>query len=187
MIVIVCGGRNYRLRSELYTQMDRLHTDKPITLLRHGKATGADEVAGQWAKSRDVPVDEHPVTKEEWFIKGKGAGPERNQRMLDANPKPDLVVAFSGGYGTRDMVRRSRHSGVPVLDLRTRCRTCRIRYASRETAQAALDNAREARLTKGSGRRVENGYYECEDCGGWHLTSHARDSTQGIDTGNGGA
>lgn len=44
---------------------------------------------------------------------GKAAGPIRNQRMLDEG-KPDLVVAFPGGRGTADMVRRAKAAGVPV-------------------------------------------------------------------------
>jgi len=39
----------------------------------------------------------------EWDELGKKAGPLRNQRMLDEG-KPDLVVAFPGGGGTKDMV-----------------------------------------------------------------------------------
>jgi hypothetical protein len=38
----------------------------------------------------------------------------RNQAMLDYG-KPDLVVAFPGGKGTADMVRRARVAGVKVL------------------------------------------------------------------------
>jgi hypothetical protein len=43
----------------------------------------------------------------EWLsLAGPAAGPIRNQRMLDWGP--DLVVAFAGGKGTADMVRRAR-------------------------------------------------------------------------------
>src|SRR5262249_16770583 len=46
----------------------------------------------------------------EWDELGKKAGPLRNQRMLDEG-KPDLVVAFPGGGGTKDMVRRAVQAG----------------------------------------------------------------------------
>ena len=46
----------------------------------------------------------------------KKAGPLRNQRMLDEG-KPDLVVAFPGGGGTKDMVRRSVKAGVPIHEV----------------------------------------------------------------------
>ena len=39
-----------------------------------------------------------------------------NQRMLDEG-KPDLVVAFPGAGGTKDMVRRAVKAGVPVHEV----------------------------------------------------------------------
>ena len=47
---------------------------------------------------------------------GKKAGPLRNQRMLDEG-KPDLVVAFPGGGGTKDTVRRAVQAGVIIHDV----------------------------------------------------------------------
>ena len=44
------------------------------------------------------------------------APPLRNQRMLDEG-KPDLVVAFPGGGGTKDMVRRAVKAGVPIHEV----------------------------------------------------------------------
>ena len=45
----------------------------------------------------------------------RGAGPVRNARMLVE--KPDLVIAFPGGPGTADMVRRARAAGVEVVEI----------------------------------------------------------------------
>jgi ABC-type sugar transport system substrate-binding protein len=36
--------------------------------------------------------------------------------MLDEG-KPDIVVAFPGGTGTADMVRRARKAGVVVIEV----------------------------------------------------------------------
>lgn len=36
--------------------------------------------------------------------------------MLDL-AKPDVVVAFKGGRGTADMVRRAREAGVKVIEV----------------------------------------------------------------------
>jgi len=52
----------------------------------------------------------------EWDELGKKAGPLRNQRMLDEG-KPDLVVAFPGGGGTKDMVRRAVSAGVAIHEV----------------------------------------------------------------------
>jgi hypothetical protein len=57
-----------------------------------------------------VPID---VYVAQWKKHGRAAGPIRNQRMLDEG-KPDLVVAFPGGRGTADMIRRAERAGVPV-------------------------------------------------------------------------
>ena len=43
----------------------------------------------------------------------KSAGHIRNQVMLDKG-KPDVVVAFPGGRGTADMVRRAEGAGIEV-------------------------------------------------------------------------
>ncbi len=45
---------------------------------------------------------------------GKSAGSIRNQQMIDEG-KPDLVVAFPGGFGTKDMVRRAKKHNIEVI------------------------------------------------------------------------
>jgi predicted polyphosphate/ATP-dependent NAD kinase len=50
------------------------------------------------------------------LTQGKAAGIIRNQRMLDEG-KPDLVIAFQGGDGTADMVRRANKSKIPTIIL----------------------------------------------------------------------
>ncbi len=47
-----------------------------------------------------------------WERHGRAAGVIRNQAMLDYGI--DLVLAFPGGRGTADMVRRARSAGVAV-------------------------------------------------------------------------
>ena len=66
---------------------------------------------------RNIPVERFPA---DWSEYGKAAGAIRNQQMLDEGT-PDLVVAFPGGNGTLDMVRRSQRAGIKVL--RTKERT----------------------------------------------------------------
>ena len=49
----------------------------------------------------------------------------------------------------------------------------KIRYETEEIALAALEDARNGRR-RGRGRYgVEKRVYECESCGGWHLTHMA--------------
>lgn len=54
-------------------------------------------------------TEPHPA---DWSTHGKAAGPIRNQQMADA--RADLCLAFPGGKGISDMVRRAERAGIPV-------------------------------------------------------------------------
>lgn len=108
MKVLVCGGRNFIDRPWLYSVLDQL--GGTVTEIISGGATGADRYAIHWALERKVPYTEWPA---DWKFDGKAAGPLRNQRMLE-RAKPDMVIAFPGGRGTADMVRRAKDAKVPV-------------------------------------------------------------------------
>ena len=114
MIVLVCGGRDYQDRDALERTMVRLaEIHGPFTQVIHGGARGADRLAGEWGIRHRILVRQFPA---QWDKNGKKAGPIRNQQMLDEG-KPDLVIAFPGGSGTADMVRRARAAGVEVLEI----------------------------------------------------------------------
>jgi len=110
MRLLVCGGRDFENKLGLYAALDAVHRKKPITVLVHGGATGADRLAGLWASENKVRVE---VYAADWDGQGKAAGPIRNQRMID-HGKPDAAVAFAGGSGTADMVRRLESAGIKV-------------------------------------------------------------------------
>lgn len=107
--LIVCGGRDFHDYDRLASVMDRLRAIRPIAMVFHGNARGADTLAHRWCVDRGVKV--HPVPAD-WAKHGKAAGPKRNQAMLGQGI--DLVVAFPGGRGTEDMVKRARAAGVMV-------------------------------------------------------------------------
>ena len=65
---------------------------------------------------RDVALPAPSTTSHAREPSPRGAGPERNARML-AEGRPDLVVAFPGGTGTADMVRRAKAAGVRVVEV----------------------------------------------------------------------
>ncbi len=114
MKVLVCGGRAYHDKEAVFRALDNLHTGhaRPITRVIQGGGTGADALGARWATLRGIEVQEF---RAEWATDGPSAGPRRNQRMLDV-ARPDLVVAFPGGRGTADMVRRARRARVIVLE-----------------------------------------------------------------------
>lgn len=111
--LIVCGGRDYPNGVRIYDTLDRIASarGKPAAL-RHGSARGADMWGESWARCRGVPAVRYPA---DWRKYGPAAGPIRNAAMLAAGA--DLVVAFPGGRGTEDMVRRAKAAGVPVVEV----------------------------------------------------------------------
>lgn len=113
MIVLVCGGRNFVDYDLLAGYLDGLHRCRPITKIIHGAARGADSLAGRWAQELGIASRAFPA---DWKAHGRGAGPIRNQQMLDEG-RPESVVAFPGGRGTADMVRRAKAAGLPVYEI----------------------------------------------------------------------
>ncbi len=119
MRVLVCGGRDFK--DEAFVERilsDRLYpylfSNKQVTIIEGG-ARGVDTFALNWVLARvhsDYPprVEEYPA---DWEKYGWAAGPIRNIQMLDEG-KPDLVIAFPGGRGTKNMVNQARDRGVPV-------------------------------------------------------------------------
>lgn len=107
--VLVCGGRDYDDYEKVRATLNAL---KPWRVI-HGGARGADNLADRWAQYCGIACE---VYEADWETHGKAAGPMRNQKMLD-DGKPDLVVAFPGGRGTADMVRRAKKAGVPVQEV----------------------------------------------------------------------
>lgn len=114
--VIVCGGRDYSDREQLFEILDAAHMANPVVLLIHGGAKGADALAAIWAKDSGVPSQAFHA---DWDTHGRAAGPIRNQRMLD-NTLPHMVIAFPGGKGTADMIKRAEACDVPVARVRRR-------------------------------------------------------------------
>lgn len=109
--LLVCGGRDYSDRRRAYVELDRIHVAYPISVIICGAAAGADRLAMDWAAARRVKCLPFPA---DWEKHGRRAGPIRNQQMLDEGV-PTLVVAFPGGTGTADMVRRATKAGIKVL------------------------------------------------------------------------
>jgi hypothetical protein len=136
--ILVCGGRDYCMGMVKYPITlgdcyDQVQEDydtfygvmdtylapeyQPLSIISGG-ARGADNLAEEWAKERKVPIQVFPVTPHEWGKYGKRAGYLRNQKMLDEG-KPDLVIAFRGGKGTRMMIELAEQAGVKVEKVET--------------------------------------------------------------------
>ncbi|MGB3417884.1 MAG: DUF2493 domain-containing protein [Mesorhizobium sp.] len=122
MRVLVCGGRDFNDRQKLHNALDaivpRTEPDEygnslpdNVTII-HGGARGADQLADDYGVLNWCGIE---IFRADWGL-GKAAGPIRNQRMINEG-KPDIVVAFPGGKGTADMVRRAKTAGIPVREI----------------------------------------------------------------------
>lgn len=111
--IIVCGGRDFDDSSTIRGSLSAVHEQTPIRHLFHGNARGVDTEAARWA--REFPEIAVHATPAQWAKYGKRAGPLRNQQMLGQGI--DLVIAFPGGRGTADMVKRARAAGVEVMEI----------------------------------------------------------------------
>ena len=109
-IVLVTGGRDYADRAHVFSTLDNIRTYKPGMCVVQGNARGADAHAVAWCKKNGVPCfscDAH------WDYYGNRAGGLRNGWMLDYMDV-DVCVAFPGGTGTANMVRKANEAGIQI-------------------------------------------------------------------------
>lgn len=112
MRILVCGGRDYLNKERVFQTLDNIHRQRGITSIVEGGATGADELAAEWAIKNGVDLAECPAN---WNKHGKYAGPKRNKFMASLNI--DGGVAFAGGAGTQGMVDILKERGIKVMEI----------------------------------------------------------------------
>ena len=112
MRVLVTGSRDWQDWDTIREVLQSIDHGETERILIHGEARGADFIAAEIARALGWQVWSYPA---DWEAHGKGAGPIRNQQMLDEG-QPDLVMAFPlpQSRGTWDMVRRAEWAGVKV-------------------------------------------------------------------------
>lgn len=141
MRLLVCGDRYWSDREYVYSILDyylssSARKNDPIEYIIEGEAVGADEMAGDWAQSKGVPI----LTREPWInirptrltsravnngavrgfpalwgVHGRAAGPIRNKEMLDVG-KPTYGLAFhndiENSSGTKGMIKLLQKAGI---------------------------------------------------------------------------
>lgn len=115
MRILVTGSRYLTEKSletiyqTLLSIIDESDVSGEVVVI-HGGARGADALAWQAAMDLGARVEVYPA---DWS-RGKRAGMERNQVMVDKGA--DVCVAFpiADSRGTRDCIRRARAAGIPV-------------------------------------------------------------------------
>lgn len=113
--VLVCGGREYSNKERLYQVLGAIHLKHTIVHVIHGAARGADLLAEQWAKEFEIPYTGVPA-QWKYGARGKAEGYIRNAKML-AEFKPDLVVAFPGNKGTKNMKELTKTAKVSLYEV----------------------------------------------------------------------
>ena len=105
----VCGGRGFADRDFMADMLEQevLGDDVIVT----GDATGADRLADEWARRNGNHVVRIPAL---WDQFGRSAGARRS--AVIASMPLRLLIAFPGGNGTADMVRKARAAGIEVLE-----------------------------------------------------------------------
>lgn len=133
--VIVCGGRNYNNKENVYSILDIINSKlkNNDTILKNnnsfelkivnGGADGADLLSKFWARDRKVELE---IFLADWKTYGKKAGPLRNKLMFDVT-NPQIIVAFNGGKGTQNMIELALNNGYILEDLTTE-HECKILY-----------------------------------------------------------
>src|SRR5262249_62369122 len=103
------NARDRLRRQELHRRQSHLCGDRPIATgggyLGLSNRRRYDRL--ERASERGVETAKYPYLVD--F--GHSGGSKRNQQMLEEG-KPDLVLAFPGGRGTADMVRRAQEAGI---------------------------------------------------------------------------
>ena len=113
--VLVTGDRDWTNGEYIYRVLSTITEWKSDFMVIHGAARGADTCAENVCAVLGIPTQPFPISDEDWRIKGRSAGPQRNVQMLKEG-KPNLVIAFHGNIGnsrgTKDMIRKARDNGL---------------------------------------------------------------------------
>lgn len=117
MRLLVCGGRAFKDKAFMWSALNGI---PEISCIVTGgqrlwnpeirRWVGADWLAIEWALEKQIPFIGHPAP---WNVNGRAGGPMRNGEMLRMW-QPDKVLAFPGGDGTADMVKKAQAAGLPV-------------------------------------------------------------------------
>ena len=112
--ILICGGRDYEDAEAFEAIMGAfLGKHQWFEAVIEGGALGADRMARDWAMRHGICTITVLANWNKW---GNSAGPIRNRQMLE-KCNPDVVIAFPGGRGTKNMVEQAKHKGVEVIEI----------------------------------------------------------------------
>lgn len=122
--VVATGGRDWGHWLAMWRTLDRVHRERPITLLGIGGCyrtddngrpclCGADRAAFEWAVRHAVPCY---VQAADWDRLGRPAGPIRNSAVVKY-VKPETYVVAPGDTGTADMAKKCAAAGARLVNV----------------------------------------------------------------------
>jgi hypothetical protein len=107
LVILVSGTRDpltQRHKDLIRNEISKKVTKDNTYLLVHGNCSGVDKYAEEVALSLGCQVKRYNA---EWKRYGRGAGPIRNQYMID-DSLPHIAIAFPSpsSIGTKDCIKR---------------------------------------------------------------------------------
>ena len=117
MRVLITGSRVWVDEATMLARFREIDGTMEEVTIVHGNAAGADRMAGELAAVLMFKVEVFPA---EWAKYGRRAGPDRNQRMVNAGADLCLAFPMPGSKGTWDCVRRASDAGIPVEIMKAR-------------------------------------------------------------------
>jgi len=107
--ICVTGGRDGEDRELVKAVLSQFLGQN--VYLAHGGATGYDTLCAEFACANGWPVKCYEA---DWKAYGKAAGHIRNSYMLQ-DFKPDILISFPGGNGTRDCTQKAIDKSIRVM------------------------------------------------------------------------
>jgi hypothetical protein len=118
--ILVTGARDWKdkaiIRHALFNTWQKagspkINSDIPNVVLIVGRARGADTFAEIVGEAFGFTIEPYEA---DWEHKGKGAGPQRNQQMVNSGADICLAFLHEGSKGTADCIKRAEKAEIPV-------------------------------------------------------------------------
>lgn len=115
--ILVTGSRRWDdafvVDRELGALLRRIvREDWTEIVLVHGAAKGLDTIAAGMAAHYKLRPEPHPA---DWTTHSNGAGPMRNQHMVDLGADICLAFPLPRSVGTWDCIRRANAAGIRTI------------------------------------------------------------------------
>ena len=111
--MIVAGGRSFVATNTQKHILMEFAERHDVTHVVTGGCSGADQVGKRFCERYGHQYVEFPVSKMQWKVIGKSAGPRRNRSMAEY---ADLLFLFPGGKGTASMKAIAEDEGLVIFE-----------------------------------------------------------------------